>query len=164
MNILLLLIISFILNVNEFDYKKEFPKEVVSTLDGKKVNTSDYIGKGNPVIISFWATWCKPCISELDNIAGIYEEWQEKYNVNLIAITTDNSRGLRKVPALVSSKGWSYSVLADDSGKLALTLGIISIPQSYLLDGEGNIVYSHTGYSPGDEIGLEKKLQEVSGK
>lgn len=140
---------------------KTFPSVDVTTLNGKKVNISDYVANGKPTIISFWATWCAPCKRELDTITEYYPEWQEKYDVELIAITIDNSRGLRKVPAMVSAKQWKFTVLADSNQSLQQALSFQTIPQTYVLDGKGNIVYEHTGYAAGDELELEEVLGKM---
>ncbi|MBT8230553.1 MAG: TlpA family protein disulfide reductase, partial [Bacteroidia bacterium] len=89
------------------------PAVDVKTLEGKTVSIKDYIGKGNLTVMSFWATWCSPCKRELDAIAEIYPDWQEEYGVEILAVTIDDARTLAKVPALVETKGWEYTVLAD---------------------------------------------------
>ncbi|HRG65642.1 MAG TPA: TlpA disulfide reductase family protein, partial [Saprospiraceae bacterium] len=96
-----------------FTGDKKFPAASLKTLDGKTVNVQDYIGKGNPVIVSFWASWCSPCKRELDAMTEIFPEWQANYKVELLAITIDDSRGLAKVPGIVTSKSWPFTVLAD---------------------------------------------------
>lgn len=151
MQILKLFIISIIILFNHHNAKKVFPAINLSTLEGKTVSTADYIGKGNPVLVSMWATWCAPCKRELDNIADLYPEWKEKYGLEILAVTIDNSRQLRKVPGVVSSKGWEYTILADENGNLQQTMGVATIPQTYLVAGDGEIIYDHNGYSPGDE-------------
>ena len=158
MQILQIFLISISTLFSTVDGDKKFPEAQLKTLEGKDVNLSEYIGKGKPVVVSFWATWCKPCKQELDNIAEIYPDWQEEYGVELIAINTDNSRSLRKVPGVVKSKGWPYTVLSDSKQSLMNLLGFQAIPQTFLLDGEGNIVYSHTGYAEGDEDELAEKI------
>ena len=162
MQILYFFVMSILLSVNTILDKKAFPETEVFTLDGQKVSTHDYIGQGKPVIISFWATWCAPCKRELDTISELFPEWNEKYDFELLAITTDNSRGLRKVPAMVSAKGWEFTVLADKNQALKQNLGFQTIPQTFLVDGSGNIVYEHNGYAPGDEVELEELLEELS--
>lgn len=141
--------------------KKTFPEVNLSTLEGKTVSTKDYIGQGNPVLISMWATWCAPCKRELDNIADLYPEWKENYKLEILAITIDNSRQLRKVPAMVSSKGWKYTILSDEKGHLQQTLGVGTIPQTYLINGQGEIIYDHNGYAPGDEEEIGELLKEM---
>lgn len=141
-----------------------FPSINVKTLDGKIVNTKEYTQAGKITVISFFATWCTPCKKELDMIHELYEEWTEKYNMQLVAITIDDARGLTKVPALVSSKGWEFTVLADYKQELMQSLSFQTIPQTFLLNDKGEIVYSHNGYNPGDEIELEKKIADLSGK
>ena len=164
MQILQIFIISIFLSVNSFLDFKTFPIVEIFTLDGKKASTADYIGQGQPTIISFWATWCAPCKRELDTVAELYPEWKEKYNVQILAITTDNARGLRKVPGMVSAKGWEFTVLADKNQALQESLSFQTIPQTFVVDGQGNIVYEHTGYAPGDEEELEEVIKGLSVK
>jgi cytochrome c biogenesis protein CcmG, thiol:disulfide interchange protein DsbE len=143
-----------------FTTGKKFPAASIKTIEGKTVNVQDYIGKGNLVIVSFWASWCSPCKRELDAMAEIYPEWKKAYGVELLAITIDDSRGLAKVPGIVSSKAWPFTVLADTKQELQQALNFETIPETFLLDGEGNIVYTHSGYNSGDEFELEEKIKE----
>jgi cytochrome c biogenesis protein CcmG, thiol:disulfide interchange protein DsbE len=141
-----------------------FPSINIKTLDGKTINTSEFTTKGKITVVSFWATWCTPCKRELDVINEVYAEWAEKYNLQLLAITIDDARGLTKVPSIVKSKGWEFTVLADSKQELQQALNFQTIPQTFLLNEKGEIVYAHNGYNPGDEIELEHKIAELTGK
>ncbi|MBK8051722.1 MAG: TlpA family protein disulfide reductase [Saprospiraceae bacterium] len=92
-----------------------FPTVNIKSLDGKQVSTTDYTSKGKITIVSFWATWCTPCKRELDVLNELYSEWVEKYDIQLLAITIDDARGLSKVPSMVKTKGWEFTVLADSN-------------------------------------------------
>jgi len=140
------------------------PSVDVKTLEGKSVNIQDYVGKGKITVMSFWATWCSPCKRELDAINEIYPDWQEAYDVELLAITIDDARSMAKVPALIETKGWEYTILADSKRELQKALNFQTVPQTFLLDAEGNIVYTHSGYNPGDEIELEEKIAALAEK
>lgn len=140
------------------------PSVDVKTLEGQTVNIQDYVGKGKITVMSFWATWCSPCKRELDAIADIYEDWQEEYDMELLAVTIDDARSMAKVPALVETKGWEYTILADSKRELQKALNFQTVPQTFLIDAEGNIVYTHSGYNPGDEIELEDKIAALAGK
>jgi peroxiredoxin len=139
-----------------------FPSLDLKSLDGKTVSTDEFVKDGKVTVISFWATWCSPCKRELDAIADLYPDWQEEYDVELVAVTIDNSRQLTKVPGIVSSKNWDYTVLADSKQKLQRALNFETIPQTFVLDKEGNIVYSHNGYNPGDEDDLEDVIAKYA--
>ncbi|MBT8232543.1 MAG: TlpA family protein disulfide reductase [Saprospiraceae bacterium] len=138
------------------------PSVDVKTLDGETVNIKEYISKDKVTVISFWATWCSPCKRELDAIMDIYPDWQEDYDVELLAITIDDARSLAKVPALVETKGWEYTVLADVKRELQKALNFQTVPQTFLIDKNGQIVYTHSGYSPGDEYELEDEIKKLS--
>jgi len=129
------------------------PSVDIKTLEGKVVNIKDYVGNGKITVISFWATWCSPCKRELDAIAEIYPA---------LAITVDDARSLAKVPAMVETKGWEYTILADSKQELQKALNFQTVPQTFLIDAEGNIVYTHSGYNPGDEIELEDKIAALA--
>lgn len=143
---------------------KTLPSVEVRTLDGKPVDIRDLAITGKPTILSFWATWCAPCKKELDAVAEVYESWQTEYDVQLIAISIDDQRAVAKVGPLVESKHWPYLILSDVNQQLKNALNFPSIPQTFLLDREGNIVYTHTGYVPGDEFELEEQLKQAAGK
>lgn len=140
------------------------PSIDVKTLEGKTVNIQDYVGKGKVTVISFWATWCSPCKRELDAIADIYPDWQDEYDVELLAVTIDDARGVAKVPAMVASKGWDYTILSDSKQELQRALNFQTVPQTFLLNTKGEIIYTHSGYSPGDEYELEEEIKKAVGK
>lgn len=138
-----------------------FPSVAIKTLDGKSINIHDFTKNGKITVVSFWATWCTPCKRELDAINEVYSEWEDKYNIQLLAITIDDARGLSKVPAMVKSKGWEFTVLADSKQDLQRALNFQTIPQTFLINQNGDIVYAHNGYNPGDELELEKKIADL---
>jgi cytochrome c biogenesis protein CcmG, thiol:disulfide interchange protein DsbE len=141
--------------------QKSLPSVEVKTLDGQTMNIQEFGKNGKITVISFWATWCSPCKKELDAIANLYEEWQEAYDMELVAITIDTQRALAKVKPMVESSGWPYIILSDVNQQLRNSLNFQTIPQTFLLDKDGNIVYAHSGYVPGDEYELEKKIKEL---
>ncbi len=141
-----------------------FPSVNIKSLDGKTVNIQDYVGQGKITVVSFWATWCSPCKRELDAIAEVYPDWIEEYDVEFIAVTVDDARGVAKVPAMVAAKGWEYTVLSDSKQELQRALNFQTVPQTYLLNAAGEIIFTHSGYSPGDEYELEEKIKEAAGK
>ena len=140
------------------------PSVNVKTLDGKTTNITDICDDSDFTVISFWATWCSPCKRELDAIADLYPDWQENYNVKVVAVSIDNSRNLPKVRPMVETKGWDYLILSDANEELKRVMNVQSIPHTFLVDKGCNIVWTHVGYSPGDEYELEDVIKEKSGK
>ncbi len=158
----LLLFLLFAMSVTA---QKTVPSVNVKTLDGKTVNLKDYIANsGKTIIIDFWATWCSPCKKELDTVADFYDDWKKNYNVELLAITIDNQRALPKVPGIVESKGWEYTIFAGNEEEMRNAFNFQTIPQTLVIDKSGKIVFEHNGYVPGDEEELEKAVVKAAGK
>ncbi len=141
---------------------KTLPDIEVKTLDGKSVNIQSYGENGKITILSFWATWCSPCKRELDAISELYPEWVDSYNVELIAITTDDARALSKVKPLVAQKGWEFEILSDSKRQLQQALNFQAIPQTFVINKDGHIVSQHEGYKPGDEYELEDEIKKLA--
>jgi cytochrome c biogenesis protein CcmG, thiol:disulfide interchange protein DsbE len=141
--------------------QKSLPSANVKTLEGQTLNVQELGKSGKITVISFWATWCSPCKKELDAIKDYYDEWKEKYGVELIAVSVDDARTAAKVPAMVKEKGWEYRILLDTNKEFSQTANVASVPYTILLNSTGNIVFEHTGYTPGDELELEEKIKEL---
>ena len=142
----------------------QLPSISLKDLNGKTVSTDTLSNGGRPFIIDFFATWCKPCNRELDAISEVYDEWVEETGVKLIAISIDQAHNVNKVKPLVDNHGWEYEVLLDPNSDFKRALGIQMIPYVLIVDGKGQIVYKHNGYTDGAESELIEKVRELVGK
>lgn len=154
---------SFILIFTTALHAQKIASVKLKDLKGKTYNTAD-LGFDGPVVISFWATWCSPCKKELNTIHDLYEEWQEETGVNLVAVSIDDEKTKSQVPTYVNGKAWDYLVLLDPNGDFKRAMGVNNVPHTFLIDKEGNIVYTHNNYAPGDEEKLYQEIKKLSGK
>ncbi|MFT5237383.1 MAG: thiol-disulfide isomerase/thioredoxin [Ulvibacter sp.] len=150
----------FLLSFSAFA-QNELPSVDLTTTEGKKINFQKVVTSDNVVIVSLWATWCVPCLKELDAISEVWDEWQDETNVELIAISIDDSRTVKRVKPLINGKGWDYTILLDSNNDLKRALGASTVPLTLLVKDD-KIVYRHSGYSPGSEFELYEKIKEFS--
>lgn len=141
---------------------RPLPKVDVKTLDGRVVSTSTFENDGKPIIISFWATWCKPCIHELTTVADVYEDWQDETGVKLIAISVDNSRTSGGVLPLINGKDWDYEVYLDENKDFQRAMGVNLVPHTFILNGKGEIVWEHTAFTEGSELEMLEVIRKVA--
>lgn len=157
----LILATSFTGNKVTSDSNKYLPELTLKDMNGKQVSVSEYGKNGKLTVVCFWATWCKPCIKELSNLAEHYDEWAKNYNVQILAVSVDDSKTSMRVPSVVKSKKWKFDILLDPNEDLKRALGVSSSPYSLLADKNGKIIYEHEGYVEGDEYGLEEEIKKA---
>ncbi len=161
------LLISVLLFTNAIFAQQEaktIPNVKIKDIAGKAVNTADFDNNGKPIVISFWATWCKPCLDELNTISEIYDDWQAETGVKLIAISIDDTRNSKRVAPFVKAREWNYEVYLDENSDFKRAMGINNPPHTILLDGNKNVVYEHNGFAAGNEIELYEKIKEAANK
>ncbi|MBT03937.1 MAG: alkyl hydroperoxide reductase [Crocinitomicaceae bacterium] len=136
----------------------QLPSVNIKDMEGNSLNFSKISNNGKPMIISFWATWCKPCKAELNTIAEEYDDWVDETGVKLVAVSIDDARSSSRVEPYVNAQGWEYLVLMDPNSDLRRAMGVNNVPHTFLVNGAGKIVWDHNNYSPGDEEELYEKL------
>lgn len=144
------------------DEGKKLPSVNLKDLEGNAVNTADLSNDGKPIVIAFWGSWCKHCKLELNTIADVYEDWQTETGVKVIAVSVDDQKTVSSVESVVNAAGWEYEVWLDTNGEFKRAMGVNQTPHSFLLDGEGNIVYSKPGFAPGDEEVLYEEILKLT--
>ncbi len=142
----------------------DLPNVTLKDLNGKSVNISKLSNNGKPIVITFWATWCKPCIKEHDALSDVYADWQEETGVKIYSVSIDDSRSASRVKPLVEGKGWDFNVLLDVNSDLKRAMNVSNPPHTFLIDGKGKIVYQHSGYVDGSENELYKEIKKISKK
>jgi peroxiredoxin len=141
--------------------QNSLPDLTLSNLEGKKISLkNDFSEKDKLYVFSFWATWCGPCINELDEMNDVMTEWKKSINIEVIAIATDDSRTQKRVKPLVNGKGWEYQILLDTNQDLKRALSIVNIPYTVVVKNN-KIVHIQNGYVPGNETELFQKLKTL---
>ena len=140
----------------------QLPSVQLKDINGKTIDTATLNNDGKPFVISFFATWCKPCLRELRAINEYYADWQDETGMKLIAVSTDEAQNVHKVKPLVDSEGFEYDVLLDSNQDLQRALGIQMIPYVMIIDGDGNIVETRNGYTDGSEAHIIEKIRELT--
>lgn len=141
--------------------QKQLPNINLTNLEGKIVSLKkDFLEKDKLYIFSFWATWCTPCIAELEEMNDVQDEWKKNLNIEIVAVATDDSRTQKRVKPLVNGKGWTYNILLDTNQDFKRAMSIVNIPYTIVVKNE-LIVHIQNGYVPGSENELLEKLKSL---
>ena len=143
---------------------QSIPSVKLKNIEGKTIDTGKLRNNGNPIVISFFATWCKPCMRELTAIDAMFDEWEEQTGVRFILVSIDDAQNVQKVRPLVDGQGWDFEVLLDVNSERKRLMQVQQIPHVFVFDGNGKMVYNHSGYTDGSENDLYQKILEVSKK
>lgn len=155
-------LLSIVALVVSFSAAAQLPSVKLENRKGESVLTSSLVDGKTPMIISFWAVTCKPCIRELDAINDAMPDWLEEADFRVVAISTDDSRFSAQARAWVEGHGWNdFTVLFDKNQEFMRAMNVSYTPQVFVVDKNGKIVYSHTGYTPGSEQELIDKIKTL---
>ena len=149
-----------LISVVSFASAQQLPDVNVETAQGKVVSVRS-LAQGKPMIISYWSIACKPCIQELNAINDALAEWREEAEFEVVAVSVDDARLKASAKAIASSRGWEFICVYDENQDLKRAMNVSLTPQSFVVDGEGNIIFSHSGYTPGSEQLLFDKIVEL---
>lgn len=155
------LFISFLLVISclKSFSQNQLPSVKIKSLAGKEISFETLLAEKNiPVVISLWATWCVPCIQELETINDQLAEREKEAPFEFIAISIDDARTSSKVKSFITGRGWDFDVYLDINSDLKRALNISDIPH-WLLIKNGKIIYQHNGYVPGNEEELFEKIK-----
>ena len=137
------------------------PDVKVENQEGKVISIREVVD-GTPMIISFWSTTCKPCIMELNAINESLYEWLDEVDMKVVAVSVDDARTLSRARAMTQGQGWDdYTCVYDKNQDLKRAMNVSLTPHTFIVDGKGNIVYSHSGYTPGSEQELFEKIKSL---
>jgi thiol-disulfide isomerase/thioredoxin len=154
--------LSFVL-ISKLTYSQDnFASVKLKSVSGKDVNFSDVItnSKDTLVVVSFWATWCIPCITELDNISDEYKSKQAIRPFKFIGISIDDSRTAQRVKPFVKGKGWQFDVYLDINSELKRAMNVTDVPHVLIIK-DNKVVYRHTGYIAGEEDNLFDTIKSL---
>ena len=143
---------------------QKVPSVTIKDLKNRTFDTKNMSNDGKPFIISFWATWCKPCLQEMNAMNEVYEQWQSETGIKLYAVSIDDSRSSKKVAPTVNGKKWQFEVLLDENSDFLRAMNASHPPHTFLVNGKGEIIFQHIGFAPGDEEELYKQIKDELNK
>lgn len=139
--------------------QNELPDVKVRNLSGKEISFNTICkSTDTALVISFWATWCIPCITEMELLNEQYEDKRKEFPYKIIAVSIDDTRTANKVRPFVKGRGWQFDFYTDTNHDLKRALNINDIPHILIIKN-GKIIYQHTGYTPGNEENIYQKLK-----
>ena len=136
--------------------------QIKDVSSSKKIAFNGTIEKGKVTLINFWATWCVPCKKEIKNVREKLPQWKQEADFNYITVSIDESRAEGLVRSYAKSQGWDFPYYIDANSDLKRSLNFQSVPFTMIIDKNGKVAYSHSGYEEGGEEEVFAKIKELS--
>jgi len=131
----------------------------LTALDGTKLDLEELRHRG-PVLIDFWATWCKPCLASIPEIEALHRRYGPR-GLTVIGVSVDGPRNYAKVRPFVARLGITYPVVLDPDGRMQADYQVRAMPTSVLVDTAGAIARVMQGYRPGEDAMLAAAIEKL---
>jgi peroxiredoxin len=128
-------------------------------VDGRAVDLQAALERG-PVLVDFWATWCRPCLASLPSVQALHERWRER-GLTVIGVSIDGPRNFARVRPFAQRLGLGYPIVIDEDGSLQQRFRVSAVPTSVLIEPGGRIARVHTGWAPGEDAALEAEVERL---
>jgi len=115
---------------------------------------------GGPVVLDFWATWCKPCLAELPELEALQRKYRER-GLTVVGVSVDGPRNFAKVRPFAAKLGLTFPIVLDEDGRIQQLYQVRAMPTTIVIDTAGAIVTVREGYRPGDTRGLEAEITKL---
>ncbi|MBN2011888.1 TlpA family protein disulfide reductase [candidate division KSB1 bacterium] len=125
----------------------------------RQVQLTDLLKQG-PVVLDFWATWCKPCAKVFPKLNALYEKYN-KQGLTVVGINEDGPRSQAKVKPFVRSLKITFPILIDSNNDVMRRLQVQSLPTTILIGSDGTVLARHIGYHPDEFEMLENEIQAI---
>jgi TonB family protein len=154
-SILIFSVLFLISSVFALDTMPDFTLE---DINGDQVDSEELMQK-KAVIIDFWAKWCGPCKKALPHLSDLQEKYEDLASV--VCITIDKARDGDKAKSFVKSRKFEFITLFDPNKDVCKLFNVNTIPRTFIINENGEIVYKHEGYTQGNENELEAELRKI---
>ena len=139
---------------------QNLPDFTLETIHGEEFTLSEHVGR-EVIVMSFWATWCQPCMAELPHLDAMYQEL-ESQGLLIVAVSMDEPSTQAEVAPTAARLGLTMPVVLDTNQRaVALYNRSRNAPMTVVIDKKGRVVRATAGYNPGDEEQLEKELRDL---
>lgn len=139
--------------------KARAPGFKLESVGGAPLDLEALRGRG-PVLLDFWATWCKPCLAAIPELQKLHEEYAPR-GLTLIGVSTDGPRNFAKVRPFVARQGITYPVALDEDGNMQQKYQVRAMPMTVLIDTSGTIVHVTQGFRPGEGSRLRAAIDKL---
>ena len=136
------------------------PDFTVYNLDGNEVNLSDFFGK--PIIVNFWASWCGPCKMEMPDFNEAYQIYNEEITFLMVNMTDGSRETVEIASSFIEDSDYTFPVYYDTAYSAAITYSVSSLPTTYFIDAEGNLIAHARGAIDGAT--LQKGIDMIYNK
>lgn len=133
------------------------PDFIISNLINNSISLSDL--KGKVIFLNFWASWCGPCTQEMPSIESLYQKTKDN-NIEILTVNLGESK--ESIQEYIKKNSFNFSVIPDTNNEIAAIYGVRSIPTTYIIDTNGNIIAGKLGAHEWDNKNIQKILKELS--